>query len=865
MTSGSTNPSEEFVQRHQAIGDLYKVDFTTLDEAFQDVTATAAQTLHSDSASIWLFANESHTTCLVREWHHEGYGERQADKCVLTLAATDAYLLKLQSDPLVVLDSSDDYGQASGDLADYLRENSIQSLIAVPVCAGGAVVGVLCHENRTRRQWSGADRALAIRLGDIVALAIESDRRRCANALGARFRRLVEETPDNIGLGDASGRIEYLNPKGRRLLGLAPDEPVQMYRFADFLAPESRAFILERADATARREGNWSGDVFLRSRRGQEFEANMTLTMYRGKAGHIEYVSCVVRDVSSQAILERKLADTEGRYEAFLAQSSDALFLVDVATGRLMQVSPALKRLLGYDEAEFEHLTIFDLVKDTPENIRRNLDESVELGHLVLGERQYRHKQGHFIDLEISALLCIDQALPTLSVRVRDISERLQRRRDIERLAYYDPLTGLANSNLLRERGEALLADSLAGETPISFVIVQIDRWQRFSDTLGYQIAESLLQQVGKRLQHAIDGKNILVARLLEGAEFGLLFKTGEQDDRALVERIQKSFVTPFRAERETVHLVMRGGIARFPTHAVNFKDLTKRAGLALRNAHLRNLVYCVYGPAQSGRLHDERLLEEDLRQAIGTQQIQLRYQPIICPGRGGRVMSVGALVRWGHPQEGLLPPSDFIALAEDSHLILELDRSILLKATRAAAPWLRTTPNVVLSVNLSVLTLMNPQLIGILRQALKNSKLVPEQLCMEITETAIMHDRRTAADMLRQISALGVSIALDDFGTGYSSLAYLKDLTIDVLKIDRDFTRGIGMDVRDERAIETIISLGHDLNMQVVAEGVETQAQLEWLSARKIDRLQGFYLGMPLTLSELRKSYAAREAGGAH
>ncbi len=865
MPLGSSRPPNELATRHQAIGELYKADFATLDEAFRAVTATAAKALDSDSASIWLFADESNTISRVREFHRGRQGEYHVDKCVLTLAATDAYLLGLQKDPLVALESGDDYGNASDDLANYLRENQVQSLLDVPVRVGGAVVGVLCHENLAQRKWSGADRALAIRLGDIVALAIESDRRRRAVALGARFRRLVEETPDSIGLGDADGCIEYLNPKGRQLLGLAPDEPLQEYRFADFLAPESRAFILERADATARREGNWSGDVFLRSRRGQEFEANMTLTMYRGKAGHIEYVSCVVRDVSSQATLERKLADTEGRYEAFLAQSSEALFLIDVATGQLMQVSPALMRLLGYSEAEFEHITIFDLVRDTPENIRRNLDESVETGHLVLGERKYRHKQGHFVDLEISALLCIDQAQPTLSVRVRDISERLQRRRDIERLAYYDPLTGLANSNLLRERGEALLADSLADETPISFVIVQLDRWQRFSDTLGYQIAESLLQQVSKRLQHVIGGKNILVARLLEGAEFGLLFKTGEQDDRALVERIQKSFVTPFRAERETVHLIMRSGIARFPTHAVNFKDLTKRAGIALRNAHLKNLVYCIYEPTQSGRLHDERLLEEDLRQAIGTQQIQLRYQPITCPGEGGRVMSVEALVRWEHPQEGFLPPSDFIALAEDSHLILELDRSILLKATRAVSPWLRTTPGVVLSVNLSVLTLMNPQLIGILRQALKNSKLAPEQLCMEITETAIMHDRRTAADMLRQISALGVSIALDDFGTGYSSLAYLKDLTIDILKIDRDFTRGIGMDVRDERAIETIISLGHDLNMQVVAEGVETQAQLEWLSARKIDRLQGFYLGMPLTLSELRKGYAARDAGGTH
>src|SRR5699024_4596092 len=240
---------------------------------------------------------------------------------------------------------------------------------------------------------------------------------------------------------------------------------------------------------------------------------------------------------------------------------------------------------------------------------------------------------------------------------------------------------------------------------------------------------------------------------------------------------------------------------------------------------------------------HDEYLLEEDLRLAIGTSQIKLNYQPITEAFKNNHIISVETLVRWQHPQAGYLSPGDFLALAEDSQLIVELDYSILHGATRAMAGWLDRRSNLIVSINVSAITLSHPDLIDTLKQVLEQSGLPASQLCLEVTETAIMQNRTQAVETIHQIKALGISIALDDFGTGYSSMAYLKDLDADVLKIDGTFTRGIGVDRRDERTIETMIELGHDLGMEIVVEGVETRAQYDWLAQHNVDRLQGFYL----------------------
>lgn len=854
-TSSRSNTPGKTLLGHQAVAQLYKESFADLDDAVRAITATAARILHVDRAGVWLFVDDIAAIYCIHE-HQSGirqssFTPNDGSRYLLHFSPTEPYMVKLQEGPFVAFESTDTKG-ASAEFRSYLENLGPRSVLDVPLRVDGRVVGMLCHGCALGRSWTDEELDLAIRLGDMATLAIETDRHRRTALLGDRFQTLVEHTPDSIALSDRRGRIEYLNPSARRLLGLAPDEPIQRERLSEFMARDGGTYTLQAARAHARKHGTWTGELSLRGRNGNAFDARITITHYRGPSGDIEYTAYTIRNISSHTALKRQLADTRAQYEAVVSQTSDALFQIDGKTGRLHGANNAFCNLLGYSADDIENMTIFDLINDTDEHIRSNIDASLSHGSLFMLQRQYQHRDGYQIDVELAAAATTCEGRPTVNVRARDITALLQRRRDIERLAYYDPVTGLANSNYLREHGEALLAASLEAEAPlINYVVTQVNNWQRLTDTLGYRAAESLLQQVAERLKEMFDDQSILIGRLLTGAEFGLLFKAPEQSAQGLVDDINRAFTAPIKIDGEPVHLVMRSGVAQFPTHAVNFKDLTMRAGIALRQAHLKNKASCIYEPTQSGRLHDEHLLEEDLRQAIDTPQIQLRYQPIMMAT--GELMGMETLVRWQHPTEGWLPPSHFIALAEESGIIVDLDFCVMTNTVRLASPWLQHRPDILLGFNCSALTLTDPRLIDHLRRTLEESPLPPTQTVFEVTETTLIHDRQTATQALEQISKLGMRIALDDFGTGYSSLAYLKNLPVDTLKIDRTFIRGIGTDVRDEHTIETVISLGHDLGMVVLAEGVETQDQMEWLVSRGIDRLQGFYFGKPQTLDELR------------
>lgn len=856
-TSPWSSTCDKDSDSHKAVAELYKAGFEDLGQALRAITITAAGVLQTDRAGVWLFSSETTAVYCIHEHvhkrHDSDYTSNYNQRDLLHFSPDEPYMVKLHEGPVVAFESTDTK-HASPTFRSYLQKLGPKSLLDVPLRVDGEVVGMLCLECTAGRSWRNEELDWAIRLGDIATLAIEADRHRRATLLGDRFRTLVEQTPDSVVLSDKNGHIEYLNLSARRLFGLARDEPIQGERLSEFMAPENSAYALRSARVHAHDYGSWTGELSLFSRTGHNFDAHITMTSYRGRSGAVEYMSYTIRNVSSRVALERRLEDTQAQYDAVIAQTSDAMFQVDVETGRLHRANNAFCNLLGYSPDEVESMTIFDLVEDTVESIQKNINASLEQGSLFMSQRQYQHRDGYWVDVEVAAAAVIHEGRPTLNVRARDITALLQRQRDVERLAYYDPVTGLANSNLLRERGETLLAESLEDDvTPVCYIITQIGSWQRLVDTLGYQAAESLLKQVAERLGWLIGDREILIARLLTGAEFGLLFKTTAQDAPALAAEISDAFTAPVTIEDQPVHLTMRSGMANFPRHAGNFKELTMRAGIALRRAHLKNKNYCVYEPAQSGRLHDERLLEEDLRQAIGTEQIQFHYQPIITPA--GQVTGMETLVRWHHPQEGWLPPSHFIPLAEDNGLIVDLDFSIIAGTIQTASQWLHKRPDIVVGFNCSALTLANPDLTVFLRQTLEKNQLPPSQVCIEVTETALMHDRQTATVALEQISALGVKIALDDFGTGYSSLAYIKHLPVDILKIDGIFVRDIGTDVRDERAIETIISLGHSLGMQVVAEGVETLCQSKWLVARGVDWLQGFYFGKPQSLAELQKN----------
>lgn len=829
-----------------AIESLATQHVADIGEAYALTARTAARVLDVNRVSIWLFSTDQRQLHRIYEYPEAG---RRDFRLTIDLSERADYPRALRDNLLYQLDAAAPETSASDPLLRYMRDHDIAAMLDAAIRADGKLVGAICHERRTPRDWQPVDRRRALRFGRIASHFIAAERRRRSIALGIRSRLLVERSADAIALATPSGALEYLNPKAREVLGLAPDEPLFGLRVVDFLQPESRTQGTQRIYPAARDNGSWTGRVQLRTRQNLGLEATATLNVYRGDKGQVEHLSCVLRDVVDGPNVESRVAEMRQRYEQALAQAGECLLEIDATSLTLRSVSGGFERFLGYAAARVETLSLYDLCDNSSTSLRDFVRRTRTDGHLLCGETRVRHGEGHWVDVEMSMMRreAGGRRHASISVRLRDISERIQRRQDIERLAYYDPLTGLANSNLLRERAERMLGESLREGGDVGFLLLRLDRWQRIFDIQGYQAAESLIQQVGQRLTRAFEQRNVLVARLLGGVEFGVLYDARREQSQELATIAHGVFDAPFRADRESLHLNVRSANARAPLHAVNFKDLTKRAGIALRNAHLHNLSHCEYDPTQSTRLHDERLIEEDLRKAIGTSQLRLRYQPIRSVLPSKQWAGAEVLVRWQHPQLGLLAPQDFVPLAEESNLILQLDRHVLGHAASRAACWQGDLAKVVISVNISAVTLLNGDLPAMLTSVLEESGLPPWRLCLELTETAIMHDRARAAETLTEAKALGVHIALDDFGTGYSSLAYLKDLPVDTLKIDQDFVHGIGADSRDENTIETVIRLGHDLGLFVLAEGVETRAQLQWLAARDIDYVQGYYVGLPV------------------
>lgn len=822
--------------------------FQSIDAAFHQIDHHVKWLLDGARISIWLFSGDrQHINCV----HASGAGGVFGPTLDATLCPL--VMRTLETDGLFNLA---DAAERATECDDAVVDNcDAASLLVVALDVEDEFVGVLCLENQEPRQWSDLQCDQARVFAGIASGAIVAARTCEPTGFGTRLRRLVDDSVDAVGIASARGGLEYLNTAARNILGLASDEPIDRLRLSDFLPTRQRKRVFRTILAATRDHQSWTGGLTMTTRRRERFEATITIRFHHGAGIREGYISLSIRELAERQEVDRQVSEVRARYEKAFLHAGGSLIQVDPATGRLLNVDGGFSKLLGYSREQQSTLTLQALIANRATEVATDIERTQRDGHLLCGEQALVHAQGRCVHAEMSMLRTEWQGQPAVSVRLRDISELVAHRRDIERLAYYDPLTGLANGNLLRERAEAMLADSLAGPRSVYFVLLQIDRWERVFDIQGHSVAESLIRQIGARLTDAFKSHDVLLARVLGGVEMGLLFDGDGRRLDHLVTLAHGVFDAGFRADGDVVHLRVRSGSARAPVDAVNFKDLSKRAGLALRNAHLRDLHHCAYDSAQSRRIQDEHLLEEDLRGAIDSDQFSLRYQPIrrIVRERGWGALEV--LVRWQHPTLGEVAPSDFIPLAEDSRLVVAIDRRSLNEACLAAADWQERLGPIRISNNISAVTLMHPGIVDIVRGALSKARLDPSRLCLEITETSVMRDREQAAAVLRQLHALGVIIALDDFGTGYSSLAYLKDLPVDVLKIDRDFIRGIGTDTRDERAIQTILELGHDLGMRVVAEGVETRAQYRWLVSHRVDFVQGFHIGMPMTLAELART----------
>ncbi len=427
------------------------------------------------------------------------------------------------------------------------------------------------------------------------------------------------------------------------------------------------------------------------------------------------------------------------------------------------------------------------------------------------------------------------------------------KQKEIVKLAYWDALTGLPNRVQFREAlREAIRAagDSGAPRTTVSVVMIDLDRFKQVNDVLGYRFGDLLLARIAERLsQHTVRGAD-LVARL-GGDEFAVLLRDGGIDvARSVAQRIERAFDTPLTLEDHAIDMGGGIGFACWPQHAFDADTLLSRAEVAMHVAKRRGSGPQPYDPALDASSAQTLSLLSELRHAVDTGELRLLLQPKLALDSGD-VVGAETLVRWQHPQRGLLAPPQFIPFAEQTGFIRSLTLWVFEEAARHWGTLESAGMRMPLSVNLSTRDLLDPELPQKLDALLVRHRVPAEAFCLEVTESAIMEDPQRAQATLDRLSALGFKLSIDDFGTGYSSLAHLKRLPVDELKIDKRFVLGMQADADDAKVVRSTIDLAHNLGLSVVAEGVENAAVWERLRELNCDQAQGFHLGRPMAAGE--------------
>ncbi len=440
-----------------------------------------------------------------------------------------------------------------------------------------------------------------------------------------------------------------------------------------------------------------------------------------------------------------------------------------------------------------------------------------------------------------------------------DITAEIEAGRRAEYLAMHDALTGLPNRVLLLERLEQAIASVSRRRDMAALLLLDLDRFKDINDTLGHPAGDLLLQQVAVRLAACV--REVDTVARIGGDEFSIVLVgiKDAADAQLLSRRLLETFQTPFDLDGHEVLVTVSVGIALIPTDGSIPDNLLKHADIALYRAKEdgRNASR-FFEPEMDARLQKRKALERELRLALSRDELALYYQPKICL-RTGEVAGSEALVRWQHPERGLVPPGEFIGVAEETGLILQLGAWVLRTACRQAAAW----PNLEVSVNISPAQFRQPDLVQVVRAALQDSGLAPHRLELEVTESVLIQQPDAAAKLLDDLKALGVRVAMDDFGTGYSSLSYLQRFHFDKIKVDRSFIWAIDTEPAAKAIVRAVINLANSLGMLTCAEGVETNGQLAALRREGCSEVQGYLFGKPMPATEFEQRYGLGAPGG--
>lgn len=659
----------------------------------------------------------------------------------------------------------------------------------------------------------------------------------------------VEEIGSSVLITDLNGKIEYVNSAFSEATGYSFDEAVGQNTSllqSGHTPPEKYQEMWDTLLA-----GNeWRGEMLNRKKDGSLFWESAVISAVSNEAGEMAYFVAVLEDITA-----RKHAETQMHLlSSTIEQAGDSVMIVN-SNNIIEYVNPAFVELTSYSEEEIIGKKP-DLLRSgrMSEGFYKEMWGKILAGDVFRGELINRKKNGELY-YEDKTITPIRNARGEIGYYVstgRDVTERKNYESELEHQANYDTLTALPNRNLLQDRLGQALTYARRHARQLAVLFLDLDFFKNINDSLGHDAGDLLLKQVAARLTDCVR-EGDTVARQ-GGDEFVVILSDieEEEDVTAVTRKILKAFADPFSIGSHELYVTCSIGIALYPKDGEDIQSLLKNSDAALYRAKEQGRNNSQFYTMEMNVKALERLvLENNLRHALDREQFEVYYQPQV-DLRSGEINGMEALLRWKHPEMGMVPPTKFIPMAEESGLIVPIGEWVLRTACKQNKAWqdagLRP---VCVAVNLSARQFRHQDLVALVAGILKETGLDPSLLELELTESLLMQNVEATIDTLTRFKAMGVKSSIDDFGTGYSSLSYLKRFPIDTLKIDQSFVHNITTDPDDAAIAKTIISMAHEMKLRVIAEGVETEEQRSFLHLRHCDEMQGYLFSKPVPAEE--------------
>src|SRR6478609_2504007 len=672
----------------------------------------------------------------------------------------------------------------------------------------------------------------------------------------ASTKQFLESVLDNVPVCVAAksiedGRYIFANKAFERFSRFSRD--IIVGSSADAIFKTATAARIEAADQAALNspDGQFRSE-FVVERGSEKRVLSSNRVIARNEKNQPEFLIALFDDITDRKSLSQELENTKKFLELVVDNIPVSLIVERVSDGRYLLANRSAETILNRRREDATGLTAADIFNPREAKLIIARDEAaIKKRGLLTEEHPISTKDGLRLFLTRRMTVLDDSGEPQYLIKTHeDVTDRRQTESRMAHMAYHDGLTDLPNRAAFLQALAQMIEACAGTDEEFAVLCVDLDGLKEINDVFGHAMGDKLLIEVAGRIQASARGG--VVARL-SGDEFGLIID-GKQPEagRALAEKLAQTLSDEFVIDGKSVRTGVTTGISVFPHHGSDAASLLANSGAALFRAKQKSRgSISIFAPEMDQQIRDRRVLHQDLSMAIRNGELSLHYQPQAAAGAtvaASKVIGFEALARWMHPVRGFVSPGEFIPLAEESGLIVEMGVWILREACREAASW--PVP-LQIAVNLSPAQFMRGDVVSLVHSILLETGLAPDRLELEITEGVLIEDFDRGLALLRRLKALGVRISMDDFGSGYSSLSYLQAFPFDKIKIDRAFVMNLGRNPQSAAIVRAVIDLGHGLEMSIVAEGVETQEQLSFLADEGCDAVQGYFIGKPQPIGQ--------------